>query len=377
MHYRNVAYVFIHICLLLVYAQNKTRNFHVNHNSQVKSFMEEWAKHVRYPFVTKRGHPYATVHREFDGMMKYLSAVTYAEDLPLDFILIGACDGRFDNVIAKYSEMQHWRGVFVEADITNYNNLKNLLNERGIKEDRAFTLHGAVSDECDENGQITFYVPKGTDKNLDFVALQMGTVRKDLIDRNMEQKMFSIETAESVTVPCYHPLQVTEKAKTYYSTMTYNISRDTSVFFEFRPMLVKVDTEGHDDRVIHGFLSSLNKIHNSSASVVDVEDDEECYFDPLLFFWERDKLSPDKNKALKSAFRMAGYAQHDEVVEGTWTGRDHSAILVPTSPLAASKKDADQVQGRKEGSQSKYWRHCSSKKIRSSKTTFLRHELAR
>ena len=230
----------------------------------------------------KKGDPNARgLYPEYFRLIKYLSALTHVENLPLDFISIGACTGINDEFIGKFFVMPHWRGVFVEPDLANFEMLQKEFSRfnEPTNSHRSYLINAAISDSC-VDGQVTMYKPTNNvfadvSRNGSYgqnvshtIVHELSSLRPELVKKAVDSirnvnvaTTAGLHTSSSV-VPCLTIEELLSKANhhfTQYSTsaFSHHIKYNQSEYISFRPMTVRVDTEGHDGVVMLQYLHAL------------------------------------------------------------------------------------------------------------------------
>lgn len=84
-----------------------------------------------------------------------LSNLFQTLQVPLNFVLIGACDGTNDKTIRDlFIPNHHWNGMFVEPVSRNYKDLVKFMIDNNVTE-RSTTFQAAVTDVC-SSPNVTF-----------------------------------------------------------------------------------------------------------------------------------------------------------------------------------------------------------------------------
>lgn len=87
--------------------------------------------------------------RYFNSYSEKLSDVFHNNNAMLNFVLIGACDGTYDQTIQDlYWPNQHWQGIFVEPILMNFLDLKKNFHERINTLNRSVFIQAAVTQKC-------------------------------------------------------------------------------------------------------------------------------------------------------------------------------------------------------------------------------------
>ena len=308
-----------------------------------------------------RETPITFVPDEIGRLVKYLSALTMAENLPLDLIVIGACDSRTDEVIWKFFKMRHWRGVFIEPNFENFNKTKSAFIKHNITAERAFLIHAAVSNKCSKQGDIFIYSPvlqKGI-HHPHYVRQQLHTVEKNIADKYSAS--LSLDAFSKSTVPCISIREVLQKSQQHF----YN-QQKTTLFshdyhaepenIDFLPHLIKIDTEGHDGVIVNMYLDYISTQMEESSSGwnnADVDnstsgssssdssdsvgnhvdfDGTRCIHYPLLIYFEQDKLSTAAKHQLQEKWLGLKYLSHRDI----FIGHDFNGQNMYIAPNASS-----------------------------------------
>ena len=335
-----------------------------------KRLLETWPQFIIKEAIMKTDSGARGLYPEFSRLVKYLSALTHVENLPLDFVIVGACTGKMDNFIDKFLVMPHWRGVFIEPDEVNYNVMVTEFAKYNISpnSERAYVVRSAISNSC-VDGHITMFKPNTSraETNASHAIMhEMGSMSKDLVQNSVKHLLKTFPTAAAgetgksndisieMTVPCQPMEQVLHAANKHFTTnkteiFTRHLVYNASEYVTFVPMVVRVDTEGHDAIVLNELFMALDKsMHNIAATEpqiqaefattalqnsLNVEQDQatqyNCEFSPLLLFWEQNKLSKGEYTSLNDALHIRGYHTHEDYFIGRWRAQDMYAVLSP------------------------------------------------
>jgi FkbM family methyltransferase len=184
----------------------------------------------------------------FDFYAKTLSEIFEKEDATVNFVLVGACDGTHDNTIRdRYVPNKHWEGLFVEPMTRNYEDLNAFMTSQGVM-DRTTTVQAAVTDVCDQPN-VTFKVPTFEDKNASlphWMRREIGAIVPD--DAKLGGKW------KTQIVRCLTPTEVLWQWVGTESKIAKSKSNRPK---RKRVHVLKIDAEGHDFKVLMGFLRGI------------------------------------------------------------------------------------------------------------------------
>jgi hypothetical protein len=118
-------------------------------------------------------------------VLKRLSSFAWSEDLPMDIVVIGACQGWEDEFIFKFMTQTGWRGLFVEPDEGNFRRMEKYFHMKNVSKDRYRLVRAAISSECSSSREINFYKLRPSAAqlkqehfNITAVANEMGSVNE-------------------------------------------------------------------------------------------------------------------------------------------------------------------------------------------------------
>lgn len=296
----------------------------INYDKNLLTFFDNYSQNVRSTFTIKTSDS-PTTHNEFSRMLQSLSAIAQNQNMTFDFVLIGACDGTADDIIEKYFANSHWRGVFVEPIPDNFNNMTALFKKKDKYQNRSYFINAAVSDSCSDN-MITIYAPAVYENRPTphHIKNQMASVRLDVTNRFVEAE--KTPGMREWKVPCATPLKVIKDAQMYFDGLPVD-KGSAKLHTRFQPMLIKIDTEGHDGVILKLFMSYIDTINMRYQE----EGLKDCEFPPYLFLWEKDKLDAETNQNIDIDFKARGYALHGTFFKGPWHGRDMYSAMLPSS----------------------------------------------
>ena len=189
----------------------------------------------------------------FEGYNKMMSDVLAKHGLPLNFLLIGACDGTSDITIKhRFLKYNHWRAAFVEPMSNNVADLRNLLSNLGVA-NRSHVIHAACTAECQKPTifvERPLYEGRVDKKNQTlphWLRRQIGSVLPE--NRKTPRKDWMIEEVNCVTPDdiCNEWTKVVLE-----SNPAANSGRKKNR--KMRIHVLKIDVEGHDFDVLMGFM---------------------------------------------------------------------------------------------------------------------------
>jgi len=189
----------------------------------------------------------------FEGYNKMMSDVLAKHGLPLNFLLIGACDGTSDITIKhRFLKYNHWRAAFVEPMSNNVADLRNLLSSLGVA-NRSHVIHAACTAECQKPTifvERPLYEGRVDKKNQTlphWLRRQIGSVLPE--NRKTPRKDWMIEEVNCVTPDdiCNEWTKVVLE-----SNPAANSGRKKNR--KMRIHVLKIDVEGHDFDVLMGFM---------------------------------------------------------------------------------------------------------------------------
>ena len=142
--------------------------------------------------------------------------------------------------------------MFIEPDEHNFNRLTKYFSEKfKVNKDRYFLIRAAISDKCNENGQITYYKPRPTvaqkqteafeDSTL---ANELGSLSKDVVAGVVTR--FRSEGYDAALVPCLSMRQAIHMANEYFVTRpttifsTQHVEKSYPEVFSFWPIHTRV-----------------------------------------------------------------------------------------------------------------------------------------
>jgi hypothetical protein len=85
----------------------------------------------------------------FNHLLSKLSLIFLSNNLPLNLLFIGACDGTHDRTIEWFYKYPHWRGIFVEPVSYNFQTLVDNIIHHNVT-NRALAIRAAMSNICKE-----------------------------------------------------------------------------------------------------------------------------------------------------------------------------------------------------------------------------------
>jgi hypothetical protein len=224
-------------------------------------------------------------HVFFDHYISKLDEVFSKFNVKLNFISVGACDGKADDTsIDTFMKKSNWNGLFVEPMALNYRDLKDAL-DRNSASDRATLLHAAVNETC-SNSTILFTRPNAEEKDgvaqAHWIRRQIGHIvdQNAIIDDN--------HIIESVRCLTFGGI-----LKSWSSAI--NEKTPDKPHQIVRPHAVKIDTEGND----HSILRSLLKSFHSSL---------QSRMLPFLILWECKVIGEAAYEDLKKNLVRKNYA---------------------------------------------------------------------
>jgi len=205
------------------------------------------ASHWRYKWRSVSPSNY------FEGYNKMISEVLAKHGLPLNFLLIGACDGTSDITIKhRFLKYEHWRAAFVEPMSNNVADLRNMLVSLGVA-NRSHVIHAACTAKCSSPTifvERPLYEGRLDKKNQTlphWLRRQIGSILPE--NRKTARKDWMVEEVKCVT-----PDDICEDwtKNVLESDPAANIGRKKNK--KMRIHVLKIDVEGHDFDVLMGFM---------------------------------------------------------------------------------------------------------------------------
>ena len=213
-----------------------------------RRFLDGWRKHANNEVMFKTDARARSLYAECYRYLKFLSGLAFTESLPLDMVVIGASAGDTDGLLRKFSIMPHWRGVFVEPDLSNFHRLrKNLQRADATQPDRAFFIHAAVTDRCPESGLLTFYKPlvqNEAKKNSQLLGgNEFGSLHSDVASKT--GGIVGATDIETTSVPCKTVADVLKEANAHFlrhptGRFQYHYKYNLVETYPFQPLYVQV-----------------------------------------------------------------------------------------------------------------------------------------
>ena len=240
----------------------------------------------------------------------------------------------------------------MEPDISNYNKLIQLMKDNLIEVNsyRNFIVNAAISDDC-INGSISFYKPKPFQgQNISqTLENEFGSLHKGYVNKVVQQ--FKLSEVKETIVSCKSIFELLRDANIHFLKNKTNVFIKHKMFnqeeyFSFQPLTIRIDTEGYDAKIIHNYFKAIDnndKIHkNMNQSIISFYNNDKnltllpydylnCNHLPLVFFWEKNKLSLTDRLNIKTLFHSYGYKDHEDFFKGTWSSQDMYSVLLPSS----------------------------------------------
>ena len=190
----------------------------------------------------------------FDFYVKRLSDLFKTKGATVNFALVGACDGTYDNTIReRYIPNEHWRAIFVEPISLNVHDLKSFLADQGVSH-RSYVLQAAVTNQCNSSTIIVKTPDKDfmqDKKKPHWQRRQIGGIVP--IREDGKPRLPTGWKAESVR--CMRGSEVTKEWAEVVSRRPAGSRRKPSKsHIKRRPHVLKIDAEGFDYQVLSSFL---------------------------------------------------------------------------------------------------------------------------
>jgi len=251
----------------------------------------------------------------FAHYTKEMSQIFRTHNAEVNFVLVGACDGTHDKTIAeRFLVDSHWVGVFVEPVSLNFKDLSQLFLERNVM-NRSHLIKAAATDICKApmtKIKFPIYETKSP-KAPHWLRREIGAV---LTPAEMSGKKKLPNNWNAEDVRCVTARDILDEW-TNVTMVERGAARRRKREKEGlpgrghrrRPMVLKIDAEGHDYQVLMGFVAE-------SVPVQEL---------PLLISFEAKSIRDHYNETV-AHLQSRGYVVSERADDGQITN-DGFALL--------------------------------------------------
>jgi hypothetical protein len=226
----------------------------------------------------------------FNDYLTEMSAMFAKYELPTNFVNVGACDGGGDGggdpTQNLFQKNQNIRGLFIEANQVNVRDFNNLVDSKSRElKDRTTMIHAAVTETC-SNKYINFSYPNPLSKDKNgkdeprWIRREIGRIQEQSAAiHSMPHELNPAWIIEPVRCLTFETL--VSEFHSRYSDVAAASSPPPHVL-SFPPPkkrkakasrihALKIDTEGHDHKILNGIFKNSNISPNQYPLIMLIE----------------------------------------------------------------------------------------------------------
>lgn len=199
----------------------------------------------------------------FAHYTKELSQIFRSHNAEVNFVLVGACDGTHDKTIAeRFLVDSHWVGVFVEPVSLNFKDLTELFLEKNVM-NRSHLIKAAATDVCKTpmtKIKFPIYETKSP-KSPHWLRREIGAVLtpaelsgKKKLPNNWNAEDVRCVTARDILDEWTNVTKI-DRGGEGAAKRRKKEKEGPGRGHRRRPMVLKIDAEGHDYQVLMGFVA--------------------------------------------------------------------------------------------------------------------------